>query len=44
MEDAWNQVLGVRDEAAKKDVWKHIQKRREKIKWCIHISQQKGDK
>ena len=25
----------------KKDVWKLIEKRREKIKMCIHISQQK---
>ena len=37
-EDALKQVLGARDEAAKENLWKHIDKKREKIKRCIHIS------
>ena len=28
----------------KKDVWRLVEKKREKIKRCIHISQQKGGK
>ena len=39
-EDAWELEMKLR----KKDVWELIEKRREQIKRCKHVSQQNGGK